>query len=66
MDARERLQGVQSQLEGHGVQDVKFFFKPGLAELPNSVVLEDAAVFLETYLEGRYTEVQKISESAQA
>ncbi len=66
MNARERLQAVQSKLAARGVQDVKFFFRPGLAELPKSVVLDDAAEFLEAYLAGNYTEVEKINESVVA
>lgn len=66
MNAKDRLQVAQSRLKELGVQDVKFFLTPGVAELPKSEVLEDAAEFLEDYLEGRYTEVQKIKESVAA
>jgi hypothetical protein len=63
VSAKDRLQGVESLLEKRGVRDVKFFFRPGLAEVPSSEVFEGATDFLEAYLSGRFTKVAKINDS---
>ena len=63
MSAKERLQNTQSALSKHGVCDVKFFFKLGLAEVPSSEVCNGAADFLDAYLKGRSVKVERIGDS---
>jgi hypothetical protein len=63
MSSKDRLQHVQSLLEERGVLDVKFFFKLGVAEVPNSQVRNGVANFLDAYLKGRYKKVDRIGDS---
>lgn len=53
MDARERLQGLQTALNERGVRDVKFCFAKDKS-VPMSHVREDVADVLQAYLDGKY------------
>jgi hypothetical protein len=66
MSAKDRLQEMQSLLERRGVRDVKFFFKLGLLEIPNSQVRNGAADFLDAYIKERYKKVERIGDSLPA
>ena len=65
MGALDRLQVVQSALEARGARDVKFFFKLDLAATPRSDVRNGIAHFLDAYLKGRSTKVERIGDSVQ-
>lgn len=61
--ANERLRETQSALTERGVTDVKFCFSLSLAQKPSSKVGNDVADFLDGYLKGRTTVVEKIGDA---
>lgn len=63
MSANERLQTMQTALLERGVQDVKFCFSLGMQGMPSSVVAGSVADFLDAYLKGRSTVVDRIGDS---
>jgi hypothetical protein len=60
--ANERLQELQAALQERGVRDVKFFFQPGLDAVPASVVASGVANFLDAYVRGRMTSVDRVGD----
>jgi hypothetical protein len=65
MSANDRLKTAQSALEQRGVVDVKFCFALGLDSRPKSAVTNGVADFLDAYLAGRYTVLDKIGDAPQ-
>ena len=64
MSANTRLQEMQSALEKRGVKDVKFCFSSkALASKPSSEVSSGVADFLDAYLCGRSTKVERIGDA---
>jgi hypothetical protein len=63
MSANERLQSMQTALTERGVQDVKFCFSLSMQEMPGSVVASSVSDFLDAYLKGRSTVVDRIGDS---
>lgn len=51
-DSNNDLNVVQEKLDKLGVRDVKFFFTPSARTMPNSVLKQDVAYLLSTYLDG--------------
>jgi hypothetical protein len=65
MSAGDRLLMVQSALEKRGVRDVKFFFKLGMSATPRSEVRSGVADFLDAYVKGRSSKVERIGDCAE-
>ncbi|MCP5263647.1 MAG: hypothetical protein H6929_20040 [Rhodoferax sp.] len=60
MNAKERLQVVQSALQHRGVHDVKFCFAKGMKETSADEVMTSVADFLEAYERGERAELTEI------
>jgi hypothetical protein len=58
------LNDCEEELRKRGVQDIKFFFSPGVSAFPLSEVREGVREFLSDYLNGNYKVVKKINDSA--
>ena len=64
MSATTRLQEMQSALEKRGVKDVKFCFNSAdLVSKPSAEVSSSVADFLDAYLCGRSTRVDRIGDA---
>jgi hypothetical protein len=63
MSANTRLHELQSALQTRGLRDVKFCFTLGLAEVPHSEVVAGVSDFLDAYLKGRFTVVDRIGDA---
>jgi hypothetical protein len=59
----DRLQVLQTALERRGVRDVKFCFQLGLDAVPRSEVASGVASFLEAYVNGRMSTVERIGDA---
>ena len=62
MDARERLQGLQSALKERGVQDVKFCFAQDKS-VPMSHIQKDVATALQAYIDRKFHPLPKAGDS---
>lgn len=62
MSAKERLQSVQTALQGRGVLDVKFCLAKGVADSGCAEVADRVATFLETYLNGKVKRVHGVGD----
>jgi hypothetical protein len=63
MSANNRLQELQSALKERGLRDAKFCFSLGLAEMPRSEVVSGVSDFLDAYVKGRFTVVDRIGDA---
>lgn len=63
MNAKERLQAVQSELQKRAVHDVKFCLAKGVSEASATDVMGKVADFMEAYVQGKCVEVTQIGNS---
>lgn len=63
MNGANELDNVQKRLNEKGVRDVKFFFTPNVKTMTKSVLKQDVAYVLSTYLDGYKTPLSKFGDS---
>lgn len=63
MNSSNELREVQKRLNDRGVRDVKFFFTPSVMTMTNSVLKQDVAYLLGTYLDGYKVPLERFGDT---